>query len=80
MAGEPPALVMDPVLFLEGVTDPLRRHPLEAWRDGLCRLVLTRRTMAHLLRLLKGIGLPEELLRRWALWLTDPQRVLLLPD
>lgn len=74
------AMVMDPLLFLEGVTDPGKRGSLEAWRDGRYRIVLTRRMMAHLLGLLRGTGLSEALLRRWAIWLTDPVRVVLLTD
>jgi hypothetical protein len=71
---------MDPALFLLGIVEAARRGPLEDWRDGRTRIVLTRRMLAHLLQLLKGAGLSAIPLRRWSLWLTDRERVEFLPD
>lgn len=74
----PGRAVLDPSLLAEAVADPRRCGALHAWRDGRIRLVLTRRMLGHSLGLLGRLGLTEDTLRRWALWLTDPARVVLL--
>ena len=73
-------VVLDPGLLLRAALGPAGRPPLEAWRDGQIRPVLTRRTLAHALGLLREAGLSRSTLERWALWLSDSQKVLILPD
>lgn len=80
MAELPSLTVLDPALLARGMLDPKRRGPLQDWREGRIRPVLTRRMLAHALELLKGLGCSREALARWALWLTDADRVRLLPD
>lgn len=41
---------------------------MELWREGRIKPVLNRVLLVQYLRMLKSLGLPETLLRRWAWW------------
>lgn len=73
-------VVLDPSLLVRAATEPAGRPAIEAWREGRIRPVLTRRMLAHALGLLRDAGLPYVLLERWALWLSDAQKVRMLED
>ena len=73
-------VVLDPELLVRAALTPEAREVVEAWRNGQIRPALTRRMLAHALGLLREIGLSNSLLERWALWLSDSQKVFLLED
>lgn len=58
-----------PLVFYE---DSVRRL-MRLWRDGRIRPQMARPLVATTLEILAQMGLEEDELRRWALWLCDPR-------
>ena len=50
------------------------RDVLNRWRDGAIVPVVTRDLLVYYLRGLRGAGLPDEHLRRWAAWFTAREK------
>lgn len=50
---------------------------LRAWRDGRIQPVIHRDLLGRYFRVLRQLGLPEVLLRRWGWWFAAPTRARL---
>jgi len=74
--GSEALIVLAPDVLARELVDTGCAGVLELWRDGRVRLVVTRALLEAYLRRLDGLGVPEPLLRRWALWFTAPEKVL----
>jgi hypothetical protein len=48
---------------------------LELWRDGQIRPVVNRPLLIRYIKVLRGLGLSDELARRWGWWFTCPDKV-----
>jgi hypothetical protein len=70
--------VLAPNLIGAALIDPAARCVLEAWRDGKFVVVTNRELIALHLRALNRVGLPAELIKRWAYWLSSPEKTLFL--
>ncbi len=64
----PPRVVLAPDVIGKGFLTPACRTVLERWRDGGIRPVVTRDLLRVYLRLLRDLGVPDPILRRWVLW------------
>jgi len=86
MSDDMPALspllvVLAPDLVGRACLDPTASEVLVLWRNGQVRPVLNRSLVVRYLRVLRQLGLSEELVRRWAWWFGSGRKVLLLePD
>ena len=69
-------IVFAPDLIGAGLIDPAARRVLESWRDDKFIVVMNRELIAFHLRALKRIGLAAELIKRWAYWLSSPQKTI----
>ena len=67
-------VVFAPNLIAAALLDPSARRVLERWRDGEFLVVMNRDLFTAHLRELKHIGLPPHLIKRWAYWLSSPEK------
>ena len=67
-------VVFAPNLIAAALLDPFARRVLERWRDGEFLVVMNRDLLTAHLRELKHIGLPPHLIKRWAYWLSSPEK------
>jgi hypothetical protein len=67
-------VVFAPNLIAAALLDPFARRVLERWRDGEFIVVINRELLSAHLRELKRIGLPPHLIKRWAYWLSSPEK------
>jgi hypothetical protein len=76
MTGEPPPVTVFTVeLLLRAFADADSAKVLQLWRDGKIRPALNRSLLLRYLRVLRELGLPDRLLRWWAVWLSSPDKV-----
>jgi hypothetical protein len=73
-------LVIDPGVIAREIISHEERPLLTAWRDGHIKPVITRRILSHTLGLLNQIGISQDTLQLWALWLTHRSKVHILRD
>jgi hypothetical protein len=73
-------VVLAPDLIGAAFIDPHARAVLESWRDGTFKVILNRQLLLLHLRTLRDIGLTDELIKRWTLWLTSPEKAIFLSD
>lgn len=73
-------VVFTPDLLGAAFLDPDCRAMLLLWRDGLLQPVLCRGLLVRYLKTLRALGLTEEILKRWTLWLTAPEKCLYLRE
>jgi hypothetical protein len=52
------------------------REVLFRWRDARLRPVISRPLLVRYFRLLRGLGLSEEQVRRWGWWFASPGKVI----
>ena len=71
-------VALAPNLIGAALIDPAARRVMEAWRDGKFVVVVNRELIALHLRAVSRIGLGPELVRRWAYWLSAPEKTLLI--
>jgi len=76
----PVRIVLGPDVLAKSFLAPSCRRILELWRDGAVRLVVSRELLAVYLRVLRGLGLGDDDLRRWALWFSAADRADLAPS
>lgn len=50
------------------------RDVLNRWRDGAIMPAVTRELLVYYLQVLRGVGLPDGQLRRWATWFTAREK------
>jgi len=53
---------------------------LNLWRDGRLRPIVNRALLLRYLKLLRGLGLSELMIRRWGWWFSSNAKVLFLPE
>ena len=70
---QPARVVIDPSVLVREIMTPAARPLCDAWREGAVVPVVTLKILNHTLGLLHGLSLPQELLERWALWLTHAE-------
>ena len=71
-------VVLAPNLIGAALIDPAARRVLEAWRDGKFVAVMNRELIALHLRALNRVGLPAELIKRWAYWFSSPEKAFFM--
>jgi hypothetical protein len=71
-------VALAPNLIGAALIDPAARRVLEGWRDGKFVVVVNRELIALHLRAVSRIGLGPDLVRRWAYWLSSPEKTLLI--
>jgi hypothetical protein len=71
-------VVLAPNLIGAALIDPAARRVLEAWRDGKFMVVMNRDLIAVHLRALNRVVLAPELIKRWAYWLSSPEKTIFL--
>ena len=77
---EPISVVLAPEVLAKSLHDPHCQKVFELWRDGIIRVVVTRELLVTYLGLLKALGVPDEVLRRWAVWFTAETKSTVLLD
>lgn len=75
-----PRVVFAPDLIGGALFHPECQLVLERWRDGALLPVVSRELLHRYLKLLDALGLPPRLLKKWALWLTSPERSLFIEE
>jgi hypothetical protein len=53
---------------------------LDLWRDGGITPIVTRDLLVRYVKVLRGLRIPDSLIRTWILWLTAEGKSLHLPD
>lgn len=71
-------IVLAPDLVVAAFIDPAARRVLEAWRDGKFVVVMNRELIALHLRVLNRVVCTPELVKRWAYWLSSPEKAVFL--
>lgn len=77
---KPIAIVLAPEILAKSFHDTQCRNILELWRDGAIRLVITRDLLVSYLRLLKALGIRDDILRRWTQWFTAKDKSTVFLD
>ena len=77
-APAPRKIVFAPDLIGAAFIDPTARRVLEAWRDGKFVVVMNRELIALHLRVLNRVVLAPELIKRWAYWLSSPEKTVFI--
>lgn len=67
-------VVLAPDVIVKSFVIEECREILNRWRDGAIVPVVTRELLVCYLRALRGMGLPEGQLRRWASWFTAREK------
>jgi hypothetical protein len=73
-------VVFAPDLIGAAFIDPNARAVLEQWRDGAFRVVVNRELLVLHLKALRELGLGAELIKRWSLWFTSPEKTIFVSD
>jgi hypothetical protein len=71
----PRQVVFAPDLVARALIDAEAAAVLRLWRDELIRPVLNRPLLARYLKVLRGMGLGEQQVRRWAWWFNSTAKV-----
>ena len=64
-------IVLGPDILAASFFDPASKNVLDHWRNGAVRLIITRELLMTYLSTLRGLGLSDAQLRRWAMWFTS---------
>ncbi|MDX9971595.1 MAG: hypothetical protein RBU21_01255 [FCB group bacterium] len=64
-------IVLGPDVLASSFFDPASKTVLDHWRNGVVRLIVTRELLMTYLSVLRGLGLSDAQLRRWAMWFTS---------
>jgi hypothetical protein len=70
----PNKVIFAPDLIGAAFIDPHARRVLEHWREGAFKIVMNRELLILHLKVLSQVGLSSELIHRWSLWLTAPDK------
>ncbi|MFT4586931.1 MAG: hypothetical protein ACI9VS_003209 [Candidatus Binatia bacterium] len=73
-------VVLAPDLLARSFFDPDCFRVLELWRSRRIRPVVNRDLLLRCLKLLRELGLSENLVRRWLWWFTAQTKTLYLAD
>jgi len=77
---QPAKVIFAPDLIGASFIDADARKVVELWRNGAFKVVMNRELLVLHIKVLGQLGLSAELIRRWTLWLTVPERALFFPD
>jgi hypothetical protein len=76
----PRRVVFGPDLIIAALFDSRARAVLNDWRDGRIIPVLNRELLLLSLKTLRQAGFGPDLIRKWSLWLTSPDKAIYLDD
>lgn len=74
MSKRQPIVVLAPDVIIRSFVANECREVLVCWRDGLIMPAVTRELLVYYMKVLRGIGLPDSQLRRWAIWFTAREK------
>ncbi len=63
-------VVLTPDVLAKAFHVPECKSVLESWRDGHIRLALNHELLAQYARVLRGLRIPDPIIRRWLVWFT----------
>jgi hypothetical protein len=72
--GSPIRVVFAPDVIGKSFQEPDCVKLMHRWRDGIIQPVVNADLLRRYFKLLKGMGLSEELVRRWGWWLTASEK------
>jgi hypothetical protein len=76
----PRRVVFAPDVLIASLYDAEARTMLHQWRDGAIVPVVTRDLLLLYLRTFRQVGLGPELVRKWSLWFTGPDKAVYRED
>ena len=73
-------VVIAPDVIMKSFVIEECRETLNCWRDGAMVPAVTRELLVYYMRALRGVGLPDGQLRRWATWFTAGEKANFMPQ